>query len=95
MSKPSGAIVTVAAIANTVLIDIARRIFTILLDDMNALPLDTVNNIKQSTSANTAAQLTKKRLKLKSFFFVTSIFIYPPLSHDLPDAASFLSPPTA
>lgn len=62
ISNPSGAIVTVAAMANTVLMDMALKIFTILLDDIKALPFNAVNMMKHNTSANTAAQLTRKRL---------------------------------
>ncbi len=68
ISKPSGAMVIVAAMPNTVLIAIARRIFTILLPDRKAFPLTAVNATKQIISASTAAQLTRNLRKLFVLF---------------------------
>ena len=52
--------VTVAAMANTVVMDMARRML-IMLNDMKRLPLMSVKTMKHSASAMTAAQSSKKR----------------------------------
>jgi hypothetical protein len=59
ISNPSGAIVIVAAMPNTVLIDIALKIFIILLPDIKDLPLIAVNTRKHPMRNITAAQSTK------------------------------------
>ena len=73
MSKPSGAMVTVAAMPNTVVMDMARRMLIMLLTDMKRLPLSRVNTTKHSTSVMTAAQSSRKRRKVL-FCFVASGF---------------------
>jgi hypothetical protein len=59
ISKPSGAMVMVAAIPKTVVIAMALKILTILFPDIKALPFIAVNITKQSIRARTAAQLTR------------------------------------
>src|SRR5699024_1906493 len=71
MSKPSGAMVTVAAMPNTVVMDMARRMLIMLLTDMKRLPVARPNTTKHSTSVMTAAQSSRKRRKVL-FFFVAS-----------------------
>jgi hypothetical protein len=64
MSKPAGAMVIVAAMANTVVMDMARRMFIMLFCDMKLLPLKYVKIAKQNTNVIMAAQFRRKR---KSF----------------------------
>ena len=59
ISKPSGAMVTVAAIPKTVVMDIASSMFTILMPDRNRDPLNSVKNMKHSTRVITAAQFSR------------------------------------
>ena len=56
MSKPSGAMVTVAAMPKTVVMDMARRMLIMLLVDMNRLPLIRVKAMTLTTRVSTAAQ---------------------------------------
>ena len=59
--------VTVAAMANTVVMDMARRMLIMLLNDMKRLPLMSVKTMKHSASAMTAAQSSRKRAALLVF----------------------------
>jgi hypothetical protein len=59
ISKPSVDIVTVAAMPNTVVIDMARRMFIILFGVIKLLPFTKVNTIKHTTRAITAAQSSR------------------------------------
>ena len=56
MSKPSGAMVTVAAMPKTVVMDMARRMLIILLVDMNRVPLMAQKASTLTTSVSRAAQ---------------------------------------
>ena len=60
--------VTVAAMANTVVMDMARRMLIMLLNDMKRLPLMSVKTMKHSASAMTAAQEARGVLGLPRGF---------------------------
>ena len=68
MSKPSGAMVMVAAMPNTVVIDMARRMLIMLLTERKRSPLMNPNTTKHRSSVRTAAQSSKKRNTVLVFF---------------------------
>ena len=75
MSKPSGAIVTVAAMPNTVVMDMARRMLIMLFSDMKLRPFTSVKMTKHSSRVMTAAQSSNMRAVVFPCFAVSAVIV--------------------
>ena len=67
--------VIVAAMPNTVVMDIARRILIMLFEDMKLLPLTAVKMAKHSPKVITAAQSRRKRVTVLFFFTASAVMV--------------------